>query len=106
MAIYLITAGGTTPGSGLVDTVDGLAVDFTLVARQGYVTSVGNGTDLTITVTHNLNTRDCIVKVYRVASPYDVVEVDIENATVNTTKLYFAVAPATNEYRVLVQPNA
>lgn len=106
MAIYLITAGGTFPGSGLVDTVDGLALDFSLVARQGYVTTIGNGTDATIVVTHNLDTRDVIVKVVRAVSPFDEVEVDTEISTVNTATLYFAVAPPTNEYRVLVQPNA
>ena len=53
-------------------------------------------------ITHNLNTRDVIVNVYRTLTPWDTVECDVERTTVNTITLRFSVAPATNEYSVTV----
>lgn len=67
-----------------------------------YSTAVGDGSSTTITVTHNLGTRDVIVQVYNSASPYDEVEVGIEHYDTNTVKLYFATAPASGAYRVVV----
>lgn len=104
MAIYLIVAGGTFAGSGLVETGSGLGVDFNVVGRQGFVTTIGNGSATSIVVTHNLGTQDVAVDVYRVASPFDTVYMDVERTTTNTATLKFASAPATNEYRVVVQP--
>jgi hypothetical protein len=62
--------------------------------------SVGGA--VTATVTHNLNTRDVDVDVYRVASPYDTVECDVERTDANTVTLRFSVAPAASEYRCVV----
>lgn len=54
------------------------------------------------TVTHNLNDRDVAVNVYRNSAPYDTVETDVERTDANTVTLRFAVAPTSNEYRVVV----
>lgn len=60
------------------------------------------GTTTSEVITHNLNTRDCCVQLIRVASPYDVVEADIEMTSVNTITLRFSVAPSAGEYRIVV----
>ena len=67
-----------------------------------YTTSVGDGVATSITVTHNLNTRDVIVQLYMTASPYTQVFCDVEATTVNTVTLTFATAPTASQYRCVV----
>ena len=64
--------------------------------------SVGDGSATTYTVTHNLGTRDVLVQVTRVASPYDVVIADVAAATESTVTVTFATAPTNNQFRVVV----
>ncbi len=104
MAVYFLVVGGTPSESGLTEGVGGLSVDFAVVARQGYVTTIGNGTDEAIVVTHNLDTRDVSVEVYEVASPFESVVPQVQRTSTNTVTLTFAVAPTTNQYRVVVTP--
>lgn len=67
-----------------------------------YATNVGDGSATNYTITHNLNTRDAQVAVYRTSGAYDVVLTDVEMTTVNTITLRFAQAPASNAFRVVV----
>ena len=60
------------------------------------------GGAVTATVTHNLNTKDVTVEVYRVASPFDTVECDVERTDANTVTLRFTLAPSAGEYRCVV----
>jgi hypothetical protein len=64
--------------------------------------SIGDGSATTYTVTHNLNTRDVIVRVFPNSGEYDDAEVDVQRTSVNAVALVFATAPATNAYRVVV----
>ena len=68
-----------------------------------YAADVGNGTDTSITVTHNLGTRDVTVQVYRNSGNYDEVIVETRRATTNTVVLVFATAPTSNQYRVVIR---
>jgi len=64
--------------------------------------NIGDGTATTYTVTHNLNTRDVIVRIFPNSGQYDDVEVDVQRISVNAVALVFETAPATNAYRVVV----
>ena len=66
-----------------------------------YAASVGDGTSTSITITHNLGTRDVQVTLYD-ASSYAEVMADVAHATTNTVTLTFSVAPTSNQYRVVV----
>lgn len=69
-----------------------------LAASESSVTKTGN----TYTVTHNLGTRDVLVQVTRVATPYDTVYVDVERLLTSTVKISFAAAVTDDDYKVLV----
>ena len=68
-----------------------------------YAADIGNGSATTITVTHSLGSRDVIVQVYRNSGNYDEVIVETRRTTTNAVDLVFAVAPTTNQYRVIVR---
>ena len=63
--------------------------------------TIGDGTATTITLTHNLNSRNVVVSVKR-SSTHAEVECDVVAATVNTVTLTFATAPTTNEFYATV----
>lgn len=67
-----------------------------------YAEDIGDGVAKVFVVTHNLNSRDVIVQVRQNASPYAVVEPDIEMTSVNTITLRFNKIPTSAQYRVTV----
>lgn len=54
------------------------------------------------TITHNLGTKDIVVSIYEVASPYAEIFADVEHTSDSTATIRFAVAPTAGEYRVVV----
>ena len=54
------------------------------------------------TVTHNLGTKDTVVSIYEVASPFAEVLADVEHTSDSAITIKFAVAPTAGEYRVVV----
>ncbi|NCA74369.1 MAG: hypothetical protein EOM93_05965 [Gammaproteobacteria bacterium] len=70
--------------------------------QDSYVTTVGDGTSDTITITHGLNSRDVIVQPYILSDEYPTIEIYAARINVNQVKLVFSHAPALNSMRVLV----
>ena len=66
-----------------------------------FAASIGDGTNTSYTVTHNLNSLDVAVTVFANATG-DEVLTDVTHATVNTLTVVFATAPTANQYRVVV----
>lgn len=64
--------------------------------------SVGDGSATSYVVTHNLNTTDVQVSVWETGGSKRLVLVEVQATSVNTVTVLFAVAPATNAYRVVV----
>jgi hypothetical protein len=80
-------------GTGITVAADSVAVDTSVIASQSYVNSQGfpkkyagalTGTSSPETVTHNLGTRDIVLRVLNGSTPYTAVEVDWDATTTNT----------------------
>lgn len=89
-----------TAHTGISVTGSGVAIDTSIVARK-YAANIGDGSNTTLTVTHNLGSRDVTVSVHD-ASTYEEVDVDVNKATTNTVELTFATAPSSSAYRCVV----
>lgn len=89
------------PGLGLAVTADSVLIDTAVVVRK-FAQAFGDGAAVAFTITHNLGTQDVTVGVYLNSGTFEEVIPDIEHPTVNTVIIRFAVAPATNSYRVVV----
>ena len=99
-----ITVSGTVISAaahtGISVTGSGIAIDASIVARK-YSANVGNGSATSIAVTHSLGTKDVAVSLREVATDAGVLTDWVATDT-NTVTLTFAVAPASNAYRVTV----
>lgn len=67
-----------------------------------YAANVGDGSNTSYTVTHNLGSRDVVTSVRGNASPYAEVIAEVEVTDDNTVTVKFASAPTSNQYRVIV----
>ncbi len=71
------------------------------LAARSFVGTVGDGAATSITVTHNLNTRNVMVQLYDAAT-YDTVITDVVRTNNTTVTLTFATAPTSNAIKVLI----
>jgi len=72
------------------------------VDDRKFKASIGDGTDVSIAVTHNLGTTDVIVQLFDVSSG-DTVYADVVRTSTNVVTVDFGAAPATNDVRILIQ---
>lgn len=63
---------------------------------------IGDGSATSYTVTHNLNTRDVRVEVFRNSGNFDTVLAEVRRTSVNAVQILFSVAPTANQFRVVV----
>jgi hypothetical protein len=69
--------------------------------RKGNAT-IGDGSATSFTITHNFNTRNVLVQIFRNSGNYDEVEVEVRRNNVNSVDLLFAEAPTLNQFNVVV----
>jgi len=68
-----------------------------------FAVNVGDGSAVAYVITHNLGTQDVTPRVRDNTSPFAFFEADFEATTINTVTVRFAVAPALNSLRVIIQ---
>lgn len=91
-SVKAVASGGITVSGA------GVAVDTAIVERH-YNATIGDGSSTSIAVTHSLGTQDIDVTV-RDASTNALVMVDWTATSTTVATLAFAVAPASNAYKV------
>ncbi len=64
--------------------------------------NIGDGSATQYDVTHNFNTEDVDVTVYRPSGAKDDVLCDVSRPSVNAVRINFASPPTTNQFRVVV----
>ena len=65
--------------------------------------NIGDGAATSYVVTHNLNTRDVEVDVYRNSGNFDTVLAEVQRTSLNAVTVLFDVAPTAAAFRVLVR---
>ena len=88
-------------GNGITVTSGGINIDTATVVTK-YAANVGDGSNTSYTISHNLGTKDVIVSVYDNSSPYAEVICDVQHTSTTAITLLFSVAPTSNQYRVVV----
>ncbi len=89
-------------GDGGTGASDAAGAKTNLGFMTRHAANVGNNSDVAIAVTHNLGTKDVTVQVHDNTTPFAQVWPDIEHTSTSVVTLQFAVAPTTNQYRVVV----
>ena len=90
---------------GIVDPVqaqDAASKAYVDGAVASYKADVGDNSNTSIVVTHNLGTKDVIVELYEKSSG-ETVMVETERTTNDTVTLVFGTAPTTDQHRVLIK---
>lgn len=72
-------------------------------SRKPFDATFGDGTATSYTITHNLNSRDVLVDVYRNSGSYDAVGVDVERTTVNSVTIKTVAPVASNALRAVIR---
>lgn len=82
-------------------TLTNNGLDYHAIARK-FATNIGDGAATSYTVTHNLGTKDVTVQIFENNADYNQIEADIQHTSTSVVTVKFAVAPSSNEYRVVV----
>lgn len=71
-------------------------------AATPHKANVGDGSATQYDVTHNFNTFDVVVEVFRNSGNRDTVLAEVQRPSVNAVRVLFDTAPSSNAYRVIV----
>ncbi|TAN71618.1 MAG: hypothetical protein EPN17_01010 [Methylobacter sp.] len=99
----LATQAETDAGADDSRVVTPLKLASSVFASRKHNAIIGDGAATSYTVTHNFNTRDVEVEVYRNSGNYDTVLVNVQRTSVNAITLLFDVAPTSNAFRVMIK---
>ena len=101
--VQLATQAEVDTGTDALKVVTPATLAGSAYASRKFNANVGDGTATSYAVTHNLNTRDVQVEVYRNSGNFDDVLVEIQRTSVNVVTLVFDTAPAANGFRVMIR---
>lgn len=100
--IEIATQGETDTGTDDARAITPLKLASSVWAKRKFSADFGDNSATSFVLTHNLNTRDVTVAVYRNSGSYDEVVCEVEHTTVNSATLRFTAAPTTNQFRAVI----
>lgn len=100
--IEIATQSETNTGTDDARAVTPLKLASYTGFTKKHAQDIGDGTNTSYAVTHNLGSRDVVTNVRLNASPYTEVIAEVEVTDSNTVTVKFAQAPTSNQYRVIV----
>jgi hypothetical protein len=89
-----------TNGAGLNLAGNSFSIDTSVVVRK-FAQTIGDGSSLSIAVTHGLGTLDVTVAVFQVSDGAEII-CDIVRTSSNVVTVGFAVAPTASQFRVVI----
>lgn len=98
----IATQAETDAGTDDLRIVTPLKLAASPFVSKKFVANVGDASATSIVVTHNLNTRDVDVTVYRNSGNFDDVVCEVQRTSVNAVTLLFDTAPALNALRAKI----
>lgn len=101
--IEIATQAETDTGTDDVRAVTPLKLTTWSKAPKRFESLVGDGSNTSYTLTHNLATRDLQVNVYRNSGNYDEVDVEVRYTSTTQITLVFSAAPTSNQFRCVVR---
>jgi hypothetical protein len=101
--LEIATQAETDAGTDDARAVTPLKLATSQFATKKFNANIGDGSATSYVITHNLNTRDVEVEVYRNSGNFDTVLAEVQRTSVNSITILFDTAPAANAFRVLVR---
>lgn len=98
----IATQAETDAGTDDARIVTPLKLATTVWASKKFAANFGDGSATSYAITHNLNTRDVDVEVYRNSGNFDTVLCEAQRTSVNQVTLVFDSAVASNALRVKI----
>lgn len=98
----IATQAETDAGTDDARFVTPLKLKTSPLSAKRFSQAIGDGSATSYTVTHNFNSRNVLVEVYRNSGNYDTVLVETRRTSVNAVQLVFDTAPTSNAYQVVV----
>lgn len=101
--IEIATQGETDTGTDDARAITPAKLKNWASAPKRHESLVGDGSNTSYTITHNLGTRDLQVNLYRNSGNYDEVECEVRYTSTTQITLIFSAAPTSNQFRCVVR---
>jgi hypothetical protein len=98
----LATQAETDAGTDDLRAVTPLKLATSVFSSKKFAANFGDGSATSFVITHNLNTKDVDVTIYRNSGNFDEVLAEVQHTSVNTITIVMDSAPAAAAYRVKV----
>lgn len=101
--VQLATQSEVDAGADTAKVVTPATLANSVYATKKFNANFGDGSATSFVITHNLNTRDVSVEIYRNSGNYDTVLAEVQRTSVNAITILVDTAPASNAFRAQIR---